>query len=623
MLNEKSYNILIAIGAHCALLANSITILPDTLSTTLEYSELTTETVTITNSNALPVNLDISILEQPTANRLLPFYAERFTPENLALVQDMEPDIQYQDENGNWVEGVRCGTPQAPDGVLAQVQYALVENRAQRSTNRNLVNVQVAWHVIHASNGAGNISNDMIVDQIDIFNDAYAPYDIFFTLVSVDYTMNDNWFGDMDQYESAYKQQLNIDPVHHLNIYSGNMPGLLGWSYLPYQWSEGSYMHGVCILYSCLPGGTSYPYNAGDSAVHEVGHYLGLEHTFRNGCSANNDYVDDTPQEDNGNNISSCNNTDTCPNDPGMDPVHNFMTYTDDACLDEFTTGQGDRMEDMIATYRPGLLENPVAPEWIYTTTNVIQVPANSTVDLDITFDGTTVVGGDYAAHVYFEENTMDTTVVLPAFLYVAGIANLDLSFATVVDTLYPNEFTNHYLEITFNGEDPLIYEFTYDISWLTVLGADGELENGETDFVTFSLNSLFMLPGDYEGEVILNSNQGSIPIQLHLTVLEELGLIAGTMPEKFAVSNNFPNPFNPVTTFSIDLPAQSSVNAAVYDLYGRKIATLLHSVLHAGSYNLSWQGRNDAGVMVSAGMYFLKVDTEYNHHVQKMIFMK
>ncbi len=623
MLNEKSYNILIAIGAHCALLANSITILPDTLSTTLEYSELTTETVTITNSNALSVNLDISILEQPTANRLLPFYAERFTPENLALVQDMEPDIQYQDENGNWVEGVRCGTPQAPDGVLAQVQYALVENRAQRSTNRNLVNVQVAWHVIHASNGAGNISNDMIVDQIDIFNDAYAPYDIFFTLVSVDYTMNDNWFGDMNQYESAYKQQLNIDPVHHLNIYSGNMPGLLGWSYLPYQWSEGSYMHGVCILYSCLPGGTSYPYNAGDSAVHEVGHYLGLEHTFRNGCSANNDYVDDTPQEDNGNNISSCNNTDTCPNDPGMDPVHNFMTYTDDACLDEFTTGQGDRMEDMIATYRPGLLENPVAPEWIYTTTNVIQVPANSTVDLDITFDGTTVVGGDYAAHIYFEESTMDTTLLLPSYMHISGITNLELSFESLTDTLYSNEFSNNFLEMIYSGIDTLTYEFNYDLDWVTVFGGDGTMENGETQFIAFNFNSLFMVPGVYEGDVILNTNVGFFPIHLQLVILEPLNIDDESLPLKFSVSANYPNPFNPVTTFSIDLPAQSSVNATVYDLYGRKIATLLHSVLNAGSYNLSWQGRNDAGVMVSAGMYFLKVDTEYNHHVQKMIFMK
>ena len=620
---NKIIQYIIIIALPLILFADSITLTPDTLNTTIQSGDVNTETVMITNNNSFPVTLNINISDQPQANRQSSLHSQFFIPDNEALAREMEPDIQYQDENGNWVEGVRCGTPQAPEGVLAQVQYALVENRVQRSTNRNLVNVQVAWHVIHASNGAGNISNDMIVDQIEVLNDAYAPYDIFFTLVSVDYTMNDNWFTDMNQYESAYKQQLNIDPVHHLNIYSGNMPGLLGWSYLPYQWSEGSYMHGVCILYSCLPGGTSYPYNAGDSAVHEVGHYLGLEHTFRNGCSANNDYVDDTPQEDNGNNISSCNNTDTCPNDPGMDPVHNFMTYTDDACLDEFTTGQGDRMEDMIATYRPGLLENPVAPEWIYTTTNVIQVPANSTVDLDITFDGTTVVGGDYAAHIYFEESTMDTTLLLPSYMHISGITNLELSFESLTDTLYSNEFSNNFLEMIYSGIDTLTYEFNYDLDWVTVFGGDGTMENGETQFIAFNFNSLFMVPGVYEGDVILNTNVGFFPIHLQLVILEPLNIDDESLPLKFSVSANYPNPFNPVTTFSIDLPAQSSVNAAVYDLYGRKIATLLHSVLHAGSYNLSWQGRNDAGVMVSAGMYFLKVDTEYNHHVQKMIFVK
>ena len=605
------------------LLANSITISPDTLTATIQFGEVTTETVTITNSNAFPVNLDISILEQPTANSVLPFYAERFAPESKALVRDMEPDVQYQDENGNWVNGVRCGTAPTPNDVLSQVQNAIKNNKSQRRTSRNMVNVQVAFHVIYASNGAGNISNDMIIDQIEVLNDAYAPYDIVFTLVSVDYTMNDSWYNDMEQYESAYKQQLHVDPVHHLNIYTGNMPGLLGWSYMPYSWPENSYMHGVCLLYSCLPGGTAYPYNAGDTATHEVGHYLGLDHTFRNGCSVNNDYVDDTPQENDGNNIYSCNNTDTCPNDPGMDPVHNYMTYTDDACLNQFSNGQGERMEDMIATYRPGLLENPVSPGWIYTTVNVIQVPANGSVDFDITFDGTTLVGGDYAANIYFEESTLDTTVLLPSFLNIMGITNLELSFESIIDSLYPNEFSNNFLEMTYSGSDPLLYQFDSEIDWVTILGGDGSLENGESQFITFNFNSLFMAPGEYEGDVILNTNMGSLPIPLLMVIMEPLGVADGVVPMKFAVSDNYPNPFNPSTRITISIPDRSKVSAIVFDLSGCKIVTLLNSTLETGVYDLTWLGKNDLGNPVSAGVYILRVDAGKFHNNQKMIYLK
>ena len=605
------------------LLANSITISPDTLTATIQFGEVTTETVTITNSNAFPVNLDISILEQPTANSVLPFYADRFAPESKALVRDMVSDVQYQDENGNWVDGVRCGTAPTPNDVLSQVQNAIENNKSQRRTIRNMVNVQVAFHVIYASNGAGNISNDMIIDQIEVLNDAYAPYDIVFTLVSVDYTMNDSWYNDMEQYESAYKQQLHVDPVHHLNIYTGNMPGLLGWSYMPYSWPENSYMHGVCLLYSCLPGGTAYPYNAGDTATHEVGHYLGLDHTFRNGCSVNNDYVDDTPQENDGNNIYSCNNTDTCPNDPGMDPVHNFMTYTDDACLNQFTDGQGERMENMIATYRPGLLENPIAPEWIYTTADVVQVPANGSLDLMFTFDGTDLIGGDYAANVYFEESSIDTIVLLPSFLQITGIPNLELSFVALTDTLFPNEFSNNYLEMTYSGTDPLTYQFDYEVDWVTVLGGDGSLVNGESQFITFNFNSLFMSPGFYEGNVYLNSNMGSILIYLQMAILEPLGIGDGTIPMKFSVSANYPNPFNPSTRFTISIPDRSNVSTSVFDLKGRRIATLLNSELDTGVYDLTWQGKNDIGSQVSAGIYILRVDAGKYHHNQKMIYIK
>ncbi|KAM0789525.1 hypothetical protein ACM66B_000340 [Microbotryomycetes sp. NB124-2] len=221
--------------------------------------------------------------------------------------------------------------------------------------------IQVYFHVVRAgtSLSQGNVPDSQIANQIAVMNDNFANSGFQFVLAGTDRTTNSDWFnnaGPNTSQQTAMKRALRKGTKATLNLYSvgftsGSGAGLLGYATFPESVSNLS-DDGVVFLYSSVPGGTTTNYNEGKTATHEVGHWLGLYHTFQGGCSeTSGDYVSDTPAEASA--ASGCpTGRDTCPSLSGLDPIHNYMDYSYDPCLDNFTAGQATRMAAQVSKYR-------------------------------------------------------------------------------------------------------------------------------------------------------------------------------------------------------------------------------------------------------------------------------
>jgi hypothetical protein len=227
--------------------------------------------------------------------------------------------------------------------------------------------INVFFHVIQRDgtagvSGTGFVSTQQLNAQINVLNNAYAglgpsgtgantPFR--FQFAGVDYTVNSSWFNadPGTTAEAQMKSTLRVGNASTLNFYTNAAAGFLGYATFPWDYASFPTDDGVVVLYDSLPGGDAVPYNLGDTGTHEVGHWLGLYHTFQGGCSGSGDFVSDTPAERSP--AFGCPaGQDSCRNSAGIDPITNFMDYTDDSCMFRFTSGQSARTDNMWTTYR-------------------------------------------------------------------------------------------------------------------------------------------------------------------------------------------------------------------------------------------------------------------------------
>jgi hypothetical protein len=253
--------------------------------------------------------------------------------------------------------GARCAVKDPSAAQQAEIKQTLDRWLANHRSVTPMVSktIKVAFHVIY-SGSTGNVPDSQLDSQIQVLNDAYVGTGFSFVRSTTDRTNNSTWFT-MTPGSSAETQAKNAlvkSPTTQLNFYTANPgQGLLGWATFPWSLAGSPSKDGVVILYTSLPGGTAAPYNEGDTATHEIGHWLGLYHTFQGGCSASGDSVSDTPAEKSA--AYGCpTGRNTC-SSAGLDPINNFMDYVDDYCMFQFTAGQTSRMQSSVATYRTGI----------------------------------------------------------------------------------------------------------------------------------------------------------------------------------------------------------------------------------------------------------------------------
>ncbi len=271
------------------------------------------------------------------------------------------------------VEQELLGNSQYKDRMKQAEAQAEIYQSHISSDALGVLTIPVVFHIVYNSGSPEqNISDERIHSQLDILNEDFRrqnadanstwpqadDVEIQFIMAPTDpngqpttgitrTVTTRTSFGNSNDMKIDGIGKAGWDHTRYLNIWVCNLSGgLLGFAYYP---GVNDYRDGVVITYwaTGLAGASSQPFHLGRTATHEVGHYLNLIHIWGDGGCGIDDEVADTPVSD-GPNFGCAIGVISCGTE---DMVANYMDYSDDACMNLFTTGQKSRMRSL---FQPG-----------------------------------------------------------------------------------------------------------------------------------------------------------------------------------------------------------------------------------------------------------------------------
>lgn len=383
------------------------------------------------------------------------------------------------------------------DLLYAAAEKTKISTRSSSSKSSLIpdccVEVEVAFHIIEDRNGESNAAKlwtqTAIEEEIGRVNEDFAPLTPFeFKLLKITRTKNDAWSqmdDDDDDGIDLISKTLRVGGGDVLNVFV--LDGLCrkkgGFAQYPYEhgwWPQDTFSPKDRVFMCATNIGLDW---TGDTyhktTTHEIGHWLGLRHTFQgDSCDPDNDgdYVDDTPQHLRNGNCRE--EYDTCPNQPGVDPVDNFMNYSD-GCRNRFTPGQAQRMVYQFHTYRRRIFDCNSDEATAYFTVKFDNHPEDMEVayaEYDETGDRDwrTLKDEDPEDHVDYSNQEFTRQVCMPS----------QKMFAFHVADEARNGFQNGgFVSLTVNGR-VMASATSFDVKWYSTFVIADACKHGESLFM-------------------------------------------------------------------------------------------------------------------------------------------